>query len=70
MISIMQLVGSLQMAIAGTAYEGTSFLDYRLSTKDQLIVIIYGVITLTTLILPRSHCIHSPLKLIIQDLFD
>ncbi|KAG0615736.1 hypothetical protein M758_5G063000 [Ceratodon purpureus] len=42
MISIMQLVGSLQMAIAGTAYEGTSFLDYRLSTKDQLIVIIYG----------------------------
>lgn len=70
MISIMQLLGSLQMAIAGTAYEGTRFLDYRLSTKDQLIVILYGVISLTSLSISHSQNIHLPLELIIQVLFD
>jgi hypothetical protein len=54
MISIMQLLGALQMAVAGVAYEGTQFLDFRLSTMDQLVVILYGV-SLTPLSFSRMN---------------
>lgn len=59
MISIMQLLGSLQMAIAGAAYEGIRFLDFRLvivffTCSCRSIDIDRGVNWITHL------CVHFP----------
>lgn len=45
MAATMELLGSIQVAIVGVAYEGFQCLDLRRITLDQLIIILYGVST-------------------------
>lgn len=51
MAAMMEILGSMQVAVVGVAYEGVRCLDLRLLTMDQLTIILYGVSL--TLIMPR-----------------
>lgn len=60
MITLMEFFGCIQVAVLGAAYDGTRFLDFRSTTTDQLIIILYGGILISAVnLVLQAWCIRQ-----------